>query len=134
MGHPGETRGDRARSIRELLGIDQAPFAERFNAKARELGVDAELDQWKVSRSEKGRRPITLDDAVAWASLDPLRRGVEWLATGHMSLAVSRGPRTQAELDQQLGMPEGETLAPRDIRDKPSPAKRVSNDTPKRRR
>lgn len=110
MGQLPETRGKRAKSIRDDLGDEQEPFAERFNARARTLGLDAELDQWKVSRTEKGRRPITLDDAVVFASLDPKQRGLEWFAMGEA--AVVRGPATQGELEQMLGT---RNLAPRDV-------------------
>lgn len=82
-------RAQRARAIRDALGIKQDEMAERLTAKAAELGFGyITYDKAKVSKSETGGREIEAEDALVWAYLDPERRGVPWLVAG---LVADRG-------------------------------------------
>lgn len=77
-----ETRGARAKLIREKLGLDQDQMAAVLTAEAERAGIPKRYDRTAISKLEKGRRDVSLDDAVVYAAVDPERRGMAWLATG----------------------------------------------------
>lgn len=76
------TRGDRVREVRKAGGWGQEAFAAMLNQAAEELGVslDGPYDDTKVSKMENGRRDVSLTDAILVAHLDPLKRGVPFVA------------------------------------------------------
>jgi transcriptional regulator with XRE-family HTH domain len=78
----GGTTGDRMRSIRELRGEKQPEFATELTRAAKRLRLDVTYEGSKVSRLESGRQIFTLEDVTIVASVDPEKRGREWLAWG----------------------------------------------------
>lgn len=86
------TIGLRAYAIRRALGPDARrelstrAMAEKLNATAAELGIDARYDSSVVTRIETGqRKQVTLDDVAVYAAVDPKRRGREWMGWGPAS-------------------------------------------------
>lgn len=77
-----DDRGDRARAIREALGLDQRAMAERMNELAKRLGLRlrAAYDNTVVSKIENGRRDMSVDDFIVYVRIDPEHRGADWLA------------------------------------------------------
>lgn len=81
MGASAE-RADRFRQIREALDITQPQFAERLNAIALQLGLDADYTQLNISQRETARLELDAEDYAVVSSIDPLKWSWEWLAFG----------------------------------------------------
>jgi transcriptional regulator with XRE-family HTH domain len=78
-----EARGERAKMIRDALGLSQTDFLPLLNEAAKRLGLPAVYSKdYVVSRTETGSRPMTFEDVAVWSSLDKAQRGWEWLALG----------------------------------------------------
>lgn len=74
-------RGERAREIREALGIQsQYDMVDVLNKAARQLGLAARYRYYTISRIESGS--VKFEDATAYVHLDPKKRGWEWFVTG----------------------------------------------------
>lgn len=82
MTEDSETRGDRVKAIRELLGLKQPEFAARLNEAAERLKLPAIYHNTKVSKMETGSRGVDLNDAYVVAALDPENRGTDWITFG----------------------------------------------------
>lgn len=87
------SRGLRIKAIREAIGCDQEEFARRMNEQATRLNIDEEAsyDRTTISKMEKGRRDVSLTDAVLAAALDPKKRTAEWIG-GRAELKPPRQP------------------------------------------
>jgi hypothetical protein len=78
-----EARGERAKQIRDALGLSQTDFLPLLNEAARSLGLpEVYRKDYVVSRTETGSRPMTFEDVAVWLSLDPKERTWEWLVFG----------------------------------------------------
>lgn len=78
----GAAQGGRVKVIRDELRLTQTAFATQMNFTAGRLGFPATYDAPKVARMETDKRGVSLEDALVLAELDPLQRGVHWLARG----------------------------------------------------
>lgn len=67
--------GDRIREKRKVYGWSQTELAQRLVA----AGFPQQT-QLKVTRTERGGRPVPVDEALALA--DVLNVSIQWLATG----------------------------------------------------
>lgn len=83
-----ESRGDRLRLVREALGLKQDEMALRLQAASDARGFEERYSASEVSRLEKGRSPISVDDLILYAEMDPEHRGIGWLATGTREVAA----------------------------------------------
>jgi transcriptional regulator with XRE-family HTH domain len=82
-----EARGERAKIIRDALGLSQTEFLPLLNQKARQLGLPAVYTKdYVVSRTETGARPMTFEDVAVWLALDPEERPWDWLVFGPPSV------------------------------------------------
>ena len=80
-------RGERAREVREALGIQsQYDMVDVLNKTARQLGLLARYRYYTISRIESGS--IKFEDAALYVYLDPKRRGWEWFVMGKESAPV----------------------------------------------
>src|SRR4051812_23846419 len=79
-----DTLRDRMELIRVAIGgsISQQISQEELGRIVQER-TGAAFDKYKVSRIERGVQPLSRDDAIAIASVDPLRRGAAWLMFGN---------------------------------------------------
>jgi transcriptional regulator with XRE-family HTH domain len=85
-----EKRGERAKQIRDALGLSQSDFLPLLNEAARRLGLPAVYAKdYVVSRTETGTRPMTFEDVAVWSLLDKEQRGWEWLALGDVPVATT---------------------------------------------
>lgn len=78
-----ESVGDRIYLIRRALGPNartELPLREFGELLSRVSGQN--YDASELSKMERGKRGISLDDVAVIASVDPLRRGPGWLAFG----------------------------------------------------
>lgn len=97
------TRGLRIKAIREAIGCDQEAFARLLTeeAKRRQIGdFDEEAqtyDRTTVSKMEKGRRDVSLTDAVLAAALDPKGRTAEWIG----GAAELKSPRSRRKASSE---------------------------------
>ena len=74
------TRGLRMKAVREARKVEQDEFAVLMTRAAETAGYEIVYDRTMISKTENGRRDVSLTDAILAASLDPLKRGVEWIA------------------------------------------------------
>jgi len=72
-----ESVGERMALIRVAIG---GSVRDQISQEA--LGALVGWDKYKVSRLERGAQPLSRDDAIAIAKVDPLRRGPGWLMFG----------------------------------------------------
>ena len=79
-----ETPGIRLYLIRLACGdgVRHAERAEEFLERVRKK-TGQEIHPSVLSRLEGGRRRLQLDEAEAFAAVDPLKRGPAWLAFGN---------------------------------------------------
>lgn len=76
-------RGDRISAIREAMGLGGEEFAVAVNKAGAALGFELGYEKSKVSRLESGKVTyFTAEEAVAIATIDPAKRGIEWLVLG----------------------------------------------------
>lgn len=115
---PG-TRQERARAIREALGLRQDQFAARMNDVARQIGIEANYDAPKVSRIENDKRDIEANAASIIARLDPEKRGVDWLLHGDDPGGI--GPLTGHAPQSPLPMPSLGKKGKRSVNDRRPP-------------
>ncbi len=76
------TRGKRVRAIRDALGITGEGFADRLNDAAEQMGLSRYWTSPKITNTEKDKRDLSFEDAIAIAHLDPKPRGWMWVAWG----------------------------------------------------
>jgi hypothetical protein len=72
-----DTVGDRMKAIRITIG---GSLRNEISQEA--LGALVGWDKFKVSRLERGAQPLSRDDAIALAKVDPQNRGPSWLMFG----------------------------------------------------
>jgi hypothetical protein len=78
----GETEGERVFLIRVALGSLREPLKQKDFAKLVSRAAGKRFDPTKISRIESGGQRMSLDDAEAFAAVDPLKRGAPWIAYG----------------------------------------------------
>lgn len=86
-------RGARFREMREALGLKQSEMAERLNAVAASLGLDARYDGQAVSVRETGRVGLKIEDYAIASFIDPARWSWMWLPFGRELTAAKRGTK-----------------------------------------
>lgn len=105
--------GQRIYEIRRDLSPDprhempQRTFAALLNRKAAELFADEKVrpryDSSVVTRLEKGRRRVTVQDVTIVAAVDPEARGELWIGWGRLVRTIADAQReaidAQAALD-----------------------------------
>jgi transcriptional regulator with XRE-family HTH domain len=82
MGATSADRAARVREIRAALGVTQPEFADRLNAAAAELGLDARYTPLSISQRETDRLALDIEDYVILTHVDPDHRSIAWLAFG----------------------------------------------------
>lgn len=95
-----KARGQRLYLIRLACGdgVKNPMFIDDFVALV-ERTTGHRYDPAAISRSENGKRDITVDDAIRFAAVDPKQRGKAWLAFGDDEpLAVVEVPPPIAEV------------------------------------
>lgn len=79
---PKEGAGDRLFLIRLACGGGGRPEAIEEFAERVKSATKAHYDPATISRLERGKQRWKLSDVEAFAAVDPLRRGNNWLAWG----------------------------------------------------
>lgn len=98
-----ETVGDRIALIRVAIG---GSIRDQISQEA--LGELVGWDKYKVSRIERGAQPLSRDDAIELAKVDPLKRGPAWVMfgdeNGGSNPARLTGPPLRPLKDNRLPM------------------------------
>ena len=81
-----ESVGERIALIRVAIG-----GSVRDQISQDQLGELVGWDKYKVSRVERGAQPLSREDAIALANVDPLRRGPAWVMFGDPPQQGGRG-------------------------------------------
>lgn len=72
----------RAKQIRLDVDLTTEAFAERLQEAANTIGAETVWRANKVTNVELGIRKLSVDDALAYAHLDPKTRGWTWVLRG----------------------------------------------------
>lgn len=108
--------GHRIYEVRSALGpndrheMPQRAFAELLNAAAEELIADEEerptYDSSVIARLEAGKRRASVYDITVVAAVDPLRRGVVWLAWDDLADDLTPAlPSVEERAETEAGTP-----------------------------
>lgn len=92
--------GRRARQLRQDAGLTQAQFIERLKQRC---GI--ELPTTTLSKIEGGKQHLPRPWLPCWSALDPLKRGLVWLAWGleRDDTAASAAPRHPVKSSARRG-------------------------------
>jgi transcriptional regulator with XRE-family HTH domain len=129
--------GERLKSVREAMRLEQRAFVERLNAVSRALfgRGGPTFDQGRVSRLETNKQRASLEDIAVYATIDPKRRGklkLAWNETHDVTMVEPldtaiptdederRTPAKQATPEREEG---GKAWAARRRKDKAAPKK-----------
>lgn len=97
-----ESVGERMALIRVAIG---GSIRDQISQEA--LGDLVGWDKYKVSRLERGAQPLSRDDAIALAKVDPLRRGPGWVMFGDQGGEGGQGaPLTNGGHTPRTGSPQ----------------------------
>lgn len=87
-------RGGRVAEIRQATGYSGAKFAEELNKLAVAYSYPTRFDVAKISKMESGvGRGLSVEEGALLAVIDPLERGIAWLAFGGPAIKSMRGRR-----------------------------------------
>lgn len=87
-------RGKRVGEIRESTGYSGARFADELNKLAAAYGYPTRFNESKISKMEKGvTRGLSVEDGALLVVIDPLERGIAWLAFGGPAIKQMRRRR-----------------------------------------
>jgi hypothetical protein len=124
-----DTVGDRMKAIRITIG---GSLRNEISQEA--LGALVGWDKFKVSRLERGAQPLSRDDAIALAKVDPQNRGPSWLMFGEKDSDIE--PFDQDDDEGGQGAPVNGnppiTIPPTVHRTVPKEVSRLEEDPPAR--
>lgn len=87
-------RGGRVADIRIATGYTGPRFAEELNKLAAAYGYPKRFNESKISKMESGTgRGLSVEEGALLAVIDPLERGVAWLAFGGPAIKSMRRRR-----------------------------------------
>jgi hypothetical protein len=87
-------RGRRVADIRASTGFSGARFAAELNKLAEAYGYPKRFNDSKISKMESGVvRGLSIEDGALLTVIDPLERGIAWLAFGGPALKQMRRKR-----------------------------------------